>query len=255
MEADAPEQAHREYEAERRHDHRDQRHDLADPARARADRPDRGHRFRSALEPRAVDVHVGPPPVGVRLAAPRSVELLVERARQALVVADHVGQRDAVPRHQPGGQRERDAHLRRVAEHLGVGESDVLDPDRDLVQPDRVPAHDVERHELVDRPVAVDDEVRARAGQLSAARRRERRLRTCCRPTRSVVVAVTCSTIDARMQDVRVDAVVPLARTAPSPPCAWRRTGSASRRCAASAARAAPRRGRGRPRAHRSRSR
>ena len=38
----------------------------------------------------------------------------------------------------------------------------MLDPDRDVVQPDGVAAHDVERDELVDRSVAVDDEMRAR---------------------------------------------------------------------------------------------
>jgi hypothetical protein len=48
VEADAPEQAHRQRKAERRHDDRDQRHDLADPARARADGSDSSHRFSSA---------------------------------------------------------------------------------------------------------------------------------------------------------------------------------------------------------------
>ena len=41
MEGDAPEQAHRREQPERRHDDRDERHDLADPARPRPDGADR----------------------------------------------------------------------------------------------------------------------------------------------------------------------------------------------------------------------
>ena len=88
------------------------------------------------------------------------------RRGEALVVADHVPERDPVPAHQPYCQRERRLQLPRVVEDRGVARPDVLDPDRRPVQPHRVPAADAERHELVDRPVRVDDEVRARAGQL-----------------------------------------------------------------------------------------
>ena len=53
------------------------------------------------------------------------------------------------------------------AHHVGVGHPDVLDADRDVVEPDRVPAHPLQPHELVDRAVAVDDEVRADARALA----------------------------------------------------------------------------------------
>ena len=43
----------------------------------------------------------------------------------------------------------------------------MLDPERDVVEPDGVPAHPLQPHELVDRAVAVDDEVRAHAGALA----------------------------------------------------------------------------------------
>ena len=47
----------------------------------------------------------------------------------------------------------------------------MLDPDRELVHADRVPAADPERHQLVDRAVGVHDEVRARARVLAQVRR------------------------------------------------------------------------------------
>jgi hypothetical protein len=81
-------------------------------------------------------------------------------------VADHVAQRDAVPLSEPQGQPERCGELARVVEDLGVARPDVLDPDRRPVEPDRVAADRGERDELVDRPVGVDQEVRARPGQL-----------------------------------------------------------------------------------------
>ena len=104
--------------------------------------------------------------VAVGLAAPAGVELLVKPAREALVVADHVAEPDVEAAHQPRRQRQRRRHLARVAQHLRVGHADVLDADRGPVEPDRVPAHHAERHELVDRPVGVDHEVRAGAGEL-----------------------------------------------------------------------------------------
>ena len=48
-----------------------------------------------------------------------------------------------------------------VAEDRPGARPDVLDPDRGPVHPDRVPAPDPQVHELVDRPVGVDQEVRA----------------------------------------------------------------------------------------------
>ena len=90
-----------------------------------------------------------------------------------------------VPAHQPDGQRERRLQLPRVVEDRGVARADVLDPDRRPVQPDRVPAADAERHELVDRAVRVDHEVRARAREARAAPGRDGRPRTCSRWRRS----------------------------------------------------------------------
>src|SRR5438552_2975811 len=116
-------------------------------------------------ELRTVDVHVRMLPVGVRLVRPRLVQLLVVRAREALVVADHVADLDVEAAREPGRELERGADLDLVVEDLPVARADVLDPDRDVVEPHRVPAHDVELDELVDRPVAVDDEVRAVSGE------------------------------------------------------------------------------------------
>ena len=81
------------------------------------------------------------------------VPLAVVRARQALGVADHVRQRDAVAVHQPERQPQRRLHLPRVVEDRRVARADVLDADRRPVEADRVPADRRERHELVDRAV------------------------------------------------------------------------------------------------------
>ena len=70
---------------------------------------------------------------------------------------------DPVAAAQPAREPQRRRQLALVAQHLAVAEADVLDPDRRVVQPDRVPAHDRARDELVDRAVAVDHVVRARA--------------------------------------------------------------------------------------------
>ena len=61
-----------------------------------------------------------------------------------------------------------------VAEDRPSARADVLDPDRGPVHPDRVPAPDPQVHELVDRPVGVDQEVRAHPrllAQMRAVRR------------------------------------------------------------------------------------
>src|SRR6478752_2351275 len=66
---------------------------------------------RDPRETRPVDVHVRLHEVAVRLAAPARVELLVEPAREALIVADHIAELDVEPAHQPRRQRERGRHL------------------------------------------------------------------------------------------------------------------------------------------------
>src|SRR5579875_3948302 len=101
------------------------------------------------------------------LVGPRAVELLVVRARKALRMTDHVAKSDVEAPHEPGRQLERRAKLGPVVEDLGVRGADVLDADRDVVEAYRMAAHHVERHELVDRSVPIDDEVRAVAGQLT----------------------------------------------------------------------------------------
>src|SRR5215208_1542569 len=110
-------------------------------------------------QPGAIAIHGGTGKVAVGLAAPGRVALVVVRALEALGVADHVAEIDAVAPHQPTRQLDRRAELAAVAEDLGVAEADVLDPDRRPVEADGVAAADAEPHELVDRAVAVDDEV------------------------------------------------------------------------------------------------
>src|SRR5438105_14871875 len=95
----------------------------------------------------SVDPHVGLLPVGVRLVRPRSVQLLVVRAREALVVADHVADPDVKAADEPSGQLERRAELGAVVEDLAVRGADVLDPDRDVVEAYSVAAPDAHAHE------------------------------------------------------------------------------------------------------------
>ena len=68
---------------------------------------------------------------------------------------------------QPARQPQRAAQHRAVAHHRRVGGADVLDADRAVVEPDGVAAAQLQRDELVDGPVRVDQEVRADAGQLA----------------------------------------------------------------------------------------
>ena len=180
------------------------------------------------------------PWVRLRIAGTRSC---VVRAREALGVADHVTGADAVARLQPAGERERRGELRGAADDVGVGDPDVLDPDRGLVEPDRVAAAPLERDELVDRAVAVDQEVRADAGPLAEldVRRvgRERVEGGAVARGRRVVLD----------DHVRVDqlrlavAVVAGASSGASGACGRSRTGSGPTRSAASAASAPPARG------------
>ena len=96
----------------------------------------------------------------------RATLLAVVRTAQRLGVADDVVVGDAVLRLQPAREPQRGAQHLDVAEHPGLAEADVLDPDRRPVQPDRVAADPLQRDELVDGAVRVDDEVRAGARQL-----------------------------------------------------------------------------------------
>src|SRR4051794_14492388 len=98
------------------------------PSRARA---------KKGAELAAVDLHVRVLPVGVGLVRPRLVQLLVVRAREALAVPDHVADPDVKAIDEPGRQLERGADLFAVFEDRPVTRADVLDPDRDVVEPDR----------------------------------------------------------------------------------------------------------------------
>src|SRR5438067_4415295 len=154
-----------------------------------------------------VDLHVRVLPVGVRLVRPRSVQLLVVRAREALVVPDHVPDPDVEAIDEPRRQLERGADLRSVAEDLAVGRAHVLDADRDVVEPDGVAAHDVQAHELVDRPVVAHDEVDARTRKL--AELRVGRVPGEAVPRRGEAVAAGVVLDDhLRVEAPRVDAVV-----------------------------------------------
>ena len=156
---------------------------------------------------RAVHLHVRMLPVGVRLVRPRLVQLLVVRARKALVVPDHVPDPDVEAVDEPRRELQRGTDLRSVVEDLAVGRADVLDPDRDVVEADRVAAHDVQAHELVDRPVVAHDEVGAHARKL--AELRVGRVRREGVPRRGEAVAAGVVLDDhLRMEPPRVDAVV-----------------------------------------------
>ena len=115
----------------------------------------------------AVAIHRLPSEVAVRLALPGGVELAAIGAGEALRVADDVAEVDSVPRHQPAGELDRGGELSRVADHCGVARADVLDADREPIETNGVATADVKARELVDRPVPVDDEVRAGSGQLA----------------------------------------------------------------------------------------
>ena len=94
-------------------------------------------------------------------------------------MADDVVQGDGVAAAQPRGQAHDGADLRGAVDDLARAAPDLLDADRGVVEADRVAAHVVQGDQLVDRPVLVDDEVRAPGSR--AARRRARRGRRCHR--------------------------------------------------------------------------
>ena len=131
--------------------------------RSPADRHSR--RCRRACQPRPIAVHRSADEVAVRLAAPGPVALAVVRARR-LSAWPMTSPSRSRTRHEPQRQLDRGRELARVAEDLGVARADVLDADRRPVEADGVAAADAEPDELVDRAVAVDDEVGAHAGHL-----------------------------------------------------------------------------------------
>ena len=161
----------------------------------------------------------------VRLRIARDA-LVVVRAREALGVADHVARADPEAVLEPAREPQGGGELAAVAHHVGVGDADVLDPDRGVVEPDRVAAAPAQRDELVDRAVAVDQEVRADAGQLAELDvgrvRGERVVRGAELRRRRVVLD----------DQLRVDAAAPRPRrsgaasSAASGACGRRRTGS-----------------------------
>ena len=93
-------------------------------------------------------------------------QFVVVGAREALGVPDHVALGDVEARHEPARELERGRDLTRVREDPGRRAPDVLDADRRVVEADRVATADCQWHELVDRPVRVDHEVRAHVRQL-----------------------------------------------------------------------------------------
>src|SRR4051794_5885324 len=104
--------------------------------------------------------------VAVRLRTQALDPLTVIRARERLVVADDVAPRDPEARHQPARQPQRCPQLLAVPHHHRVARADVLDADRRPVQPDGVAADVAQRNDPADVAAAVDDVVRADAGQL-----------------------------------------------------------------------------------------
>jgi hypothetical protein len=119
---------------------------------------------------RSVHLHVRGRPVAVRLATPLGMAFAMVRAAQTFVVPDHLVARDSVATREPECQRERGGQLPRVAQDLLVARTDMLDADRGPVQSDRVSADEGQPHELVDRPVTVNDEVGAGPGLLAELR-------------------------------------------------------------------------------------
>ena len=73
-------------------------------------------------EVRAIGLHVGVVPVAVGLAFEARVELLVEGGGEALVVSDHLVDREAEAAAQPLCESERGVELCRAAQDVLVGE-------------------------------------------------------------------------------------------------------------------------------------
>ena len=85
-------------------------------------------------------------------------------------MADHIACGQVEPVDQPGGQAQGRAPLPGVAHHFAIRHGHMFDPDRAVIQADRVAAADVGADQLVDRSVAVDHEVGARARALAQFR-------------------------------------------------------------------------------------
>ena len=119
--------------------------------------------------------------------------------------------------------------MRPVAQDLAVARPHVLDPDRGLVEPDHVPAAHVERDELVDRAVRVDDEVRAGAGFSPGGSRWTRRVPGAVEA--GAVGVVLDDHVRVRQHGVRCRSGA--ASTRPSAAAARCRTGSSCPRCRA----------------------
>jgi hypothetical protein len=104
--------------------------------------------------------------VAVRLVAEGGYVFTVEGAREAFVVADHVLSLDVETALKPPDEAQAGRELAVVSENLSIAEADVLDPDRGPVQSDGVTTDRVERNQLVDCSLGVDEEVRAGAREL-----------------------------------------------------------------------------------------
>ena len=188
-------------------------------------------------EARAVRGHVAVRPVAVGLAAPRRVQLVVVRARQALAVADHVAELDAVPAasatpsaraKQPSavgsrGSRRRSSRRARSrspsssARPCGGTSSSAGRAGRS--------SRPCRRRSARRRPGARGARSRARLRRTSNRRRRRSRSPCSARRSRAAGRAATSRSRSGA------------SHTPPSPRGAWRRTRSASRRSAAWAAR------------------
>ncbi len=92
---------------------------------------------------------------------------MMKARAEAFVVADDVADFNVVGAADPTSQLDCGGELPAVAHDLGVGYTHVLHPDRTVVQTNCVAAHVTQWHELVDRAVGVNDEVRAGPGQLA----------------------------------------------------------------------------------------
>ena len=185
------------------------------------------------LELRAVAAHRRRREVAVRAVAHRRHALVVVRAGEALGVPDHVarrGSRSASCSQRVSAQRR--GELRGAGPSRRASETPTCSiPIARVLSPTVCRHIQLQRHELVDRAVAVDDEVRAHAralAELDVGRVGGERVvgRSC-----SVLEAVKCSTITFGVEQPRaVERRSGGARRRASGAGGRRRTGSATRR-------------------------